>query len=224
MRRPHASRLQRARIAVAFRSDAANQIGEPDPHCHSRGTSFASLHQLVERTALLGQLHQAFGAVPLVAQRARRRRGDVRVLPARDAKRNHRRFPSLRRLVVEDGARQRVADGIRAIDTIGQHEPARIFEDVLGIRQVQRLAVLEERQRLVADEAGERRRPGARDCPATRLRWRRAAATPDTRCGPMATDRCAAPDRRAAPSTHRAPRPSRTPRSSRAADDGVLRR
>jgi hypothetical protein len=62
----------------------------------------------------------------------------------------------LRRLVVENGARQRVADGVGAIDTIRQDEPARILQDVFGIGQVQCLAVLEERQGLVAHEAGER--------------------------------------------------------------------
>ena len=93
----------------------------------------------------------------MVAQRARRRCRDVGVLPARDAERDHRRFPSLRRVVVDDGAGERVADGIGAIDAIGQHEAAGILQDVLRIRQVQGLAVLEERQRLVAHQAGERR-------------------------------------------------------------------
>jgi hypothetical protein len=43
------------------------------------------------------------------------------------------------------------------IDAIGQHEAAGILEDVLRIRQVQGLAVLHERQRLVAHQTGERR-------------------------------------------------------------------
>ena len=75
----------------------------------------------------------------------------------RDAERDHRGLPSLRRLVVQDGADERVADGIRAIGPVRQHEAARILQDVLGIRQVQCFAVLEERQRLIADEAGQRR-------------------------------------------------------------------
>jgi hypothetical protein len=91
------------------------------------------------------------------ASDARRRCRDVGVLPARDAERDHRRFPPRRRVVVEDGSGERVAHGIRAIDAIGQHETAGILQDVLRIRQVQGLAVLHERQRLIADQAGERR-------------------------------------------------------------------
>ena len=58
---------------------------------------------------------------------------DVRVLPAGDAEGDHRRLPALRRLVVDDGAGERVADGIGAMDAVGQHERARHHLDDVAL-------------------------------------------------------------------------------------------
>src|SRR6185369_13561865 len=71
--------------------------------------------------------------------------------------RDHGSLPALRRVVIEHCTGERVTHRIRAIDAIGQHKRSRILEDVLRIWEVQRLAVFEKWQRLIADQTGKRR-------------------------------------------------------------------
>ena len=101
------------------------------------------------------QLAQAFGqsgrvVLPMVFQLGEPRGNPDRPLP--DFATRHRLAS-----VGGDGAAPAAQAVDLPIDAIGQHEAAWIPQDVLRIRQIQGLAILHERQRLVAHQAGERR-------------------------------------------------------------------